>query len=164
MKRNTIVGLIAMVAVVVVAMSAGCNGPPPPLTPPPSPYVAPTQPPQQLPDLKVINIDVEPEPPIINGLATFAHGKSYDFNVEVKNVGQQSADIFEVSLTGVGTYTGVTQTGPIGVGGTKYATIYFTMPSPGTYAMQIRIDPYNNIQESDESEFSNIWKTTINVD
>ena len=34
MKRDTIVGLIAMIIVVVVALSAGCNGPP---SPTPSP-------------------------------------------------------------------------------------------------------------------------------
>jgi len=163
MKRNTIVGLIAMViVVVVVAMSAGCNGPPPP-PPSPSETPTPTSPaPTSQADLQIVDVKVE---------KSDQPGLTHVLVARVRNNGEALASGFDGGCEWDCSWGRITHAGATIVQGgyiSGNSQFTYTQPlnvqcegSPTTLYFVCTIDNHNDVKETNEN--NNQWSGQVNI-
>jgi hypothetical protein len=132
---------------------------------------------QQLPDLKVVGITMNPRPIHLPGqVAVLERGKSYQFEIRVINLGPGpvQADVHaklqyrcvseECTDDFVNPFEQWVSLGRVPVGQTNTSEFPPINPkSRGLYIFRFVVDPDNQHQEADESAHSNIWETTLYV-
>ena len=179
MRQFNRVALCFLVGVVGMLLLVGCEGggstPEPPTQPPSQP---PTQPPApaELPDLQITNITSNPEPIRPTGQpAELLSGTTYEFRIEVANNGPGAVPgnvVVRVDFmctsgcsAGIlGQSNLIAFVGSLGIGETKLSQpVSITPDARGSYTLSCMVDPDNIFSETDDSDTSNVWKTTVVV-
>ena len=157
MKRKTIVGLIAIVAIVAVAMSAGCNGP---SNGPSNGQKQTPTPPQQLPDLSVASVDIFPSEP--------RAGERFTAVVYVANIGSASSGEYDLAMNmkdvsrGSAYPVGTFRQSPLQPGEqvAAWSSDQLMVNEPGAHQFWVEIKPFNF---NDGNEQNNVygWAFTV---
>lgn len=183
MKQFSRVASCFLIGIVLTLFVVGCdNGgaPPEPPTQPPTqpPAQPPTQPPApaELPDLEVTNFKISPEPiRPVGQHAELLSGTTYEFAIEVRNngpgavPGNVAVRVDFMCTSGcsagiLGQSNLIAFVDSVGIGETKLSQpVSITPDARGSYKFYCMVDPDNIYAETDESDLSNVWQTTLIV-
>jgi hypothetical protein len=132
---------------------------------------------ESLPDLEITDIYVDPDPiqPAAGENLALISGTTYEFRIEVTNNGPGDvpgnvAVRFDYQCTSDCTAGALGSTnltafvGAIAANQTKLTQpVSITPDARGTYKFTFTVDPDNIYEETDESDLSNVWESTLKV-
>lgn len=172
-------GSIKLLLIGIVGMTfvVSCGGQlPPPEAMPVQPSVEQPLAVQELPDLEITDIQVNPNPVrVANQPAELMSGANYEFIVGVTNTGAGAVSgnvvvqfeyscISECSAGLQGQSNLKAFVGSLGRGETKMSQpVSITPDARGRYRFWFEVDPDNIYLETNESAHSNVWETTLIV-
>jgi hypothetical protein len=178
MKQSSRVALSFLIGIALALLIVGCVSTPTPVPPTPPPAQSPAQPPApaQLPDLEVTDLMISPKPmQPVGQHAELLSGTTYEFRIEVRNNGPGAvpgnvAVRCDFQCTSgcsagiLGQSNLIAFVGSVGIGATKLSQpVSITPDATGSYTLYCMVDPDNIYAETDESELSNVWQTTLIV-